>query len=122
MKNVIFIATLLFSTLGFSQEYAENGLIAIPSDSENFDAPSVNLDELTAFDIIANMKVGEVVFTAPDKIDYINIYNTDNREIFSAKGSIIETKKIDISFLPSGTYFLEVVIGKNMASHKIVKK
>lgn len=121
MKKAFFIATLLMMNLGFSQDYAESLTAPIAADVEDFMAPSFNTDELDVFGITANMEIGEVRFNAPNKVDYINIYNGDNQEIFSALGTIIKDNKINVAFLPEGTYYLEVVIGKNMGSHRLIK-
>ena len=121
MKKILLIAFLLIFNLGFAQNYSESFTASIDSEVEQFDAPAFDTAELDELGIMANMNIGEVAFNAPEKIDYINIFNSDNQEIFSAKGSIIENNKIDLSYLPEGTYYLEVVIGKNIGSHKLIK-
>jgi len=121
MKKTFFIATLLMINLGFAQNDTESFTATLATDIEDFSAPNLNTNVLDAFGITANMEIGEVIFNSPNKVDYINIYNADNQEIFSALGTIIKNNKIDVSFLPSGTYYLEVVIGKNMGSHKLIK-
>ncbi len=122
MKKAIFIVALLMINLGFSQDYTESFTAAIATEGEDFSAPSFNADELDVLGVSTNMEIGEIKFNAPNKVDYINIYNSDNQEIFSALGIIINDNKIDVSFLPSGTYYLEVVIGKNMGTHKLIKQ
>lgn len=122
MKKIIFIALLLFANLVFSQAYSQNLTASVVTDIEGFTAPTYSENELDDFGIKANMEIGEVMFQAPNKVDHINIYNADDQEIFSALGTIIENNKIDISFLPSGTYYLEVIIGDNMGSHKLIRE
>lgn len=121
MKRIILITALLIFHLGFAQNSSDSFMASLEITSEAFDAPSFDDSELDAFGIVADMEKGEVAFNAPDDIDYINIYNSDHQEIFSAKGSIIEDNKIDLSFLPKDTYYLEVVIGKNMGTHRLMK-
>lgn len=112
MKNVLLIATLLIFNLGFSQEDTASVEIG-------FDDFEIEMSELEKFGVTADMTIGEVVFNAPNEVDMVNIYDSYGQEIFSAKGTIIEDSKIDISFLPRGTFYLEVVIGDNMGAHKL---
>jgi len=122
MKKVIFITVLLIANLGFAQEVSQALEVSVLADSEEFEAPTFSANDLDVFGIKTNMKTGEVIFNAPNKVDFINIYNTYDQEIFSALGTIIKNNKIDISFLPSGTYYLEVIIGDNMGSHKLIRE
>ncbi|MBT8304974.1 MAG: T9SS type A sorting domain-containing protein [Bacteroidia bacterium] len=121
MKNIILIAAFFTFSLGFSQNFTENYTASIVEDINDFESLDTDATELEMFDITSNMVSGDVQFNASDKIDYINIYNSHQEEIFSARGTIIENNKINISFLPAGTYYLEVVIGSNRGSHEIIK-
>ncbi len=112
MKNLILLAAFLIFNVGFAQD--ETASVEV-----GFDDFEIEMSELDKFEITANMVAGEVEFNAPNEVDLINIYDSYGQEIFSAKGTIIEDSKIDISFLPRGTFYLEVVIGEDMAAHQL---
>lgn len=113
MKKLILITALLIFNVGFSQ----NETATIEDDFSDFE---VEMSDVEKLGITANMTVGEIAFNAPNEVDLINIYDSYGQEIFSAKGTIIEDSKIDISFLPRGTFYLEVVIGEDMGAHKLL--
>lgn len=114
MKSIFLIAALFTFSLGFSQSETA-------STASDFGDVEVEMSDLDRFGISVDMSVGEVKFNAPNEIDLINIYDAYGQEIYSAQGTIIEKSKIDLSFLPSGTFYLEVVIGDDMGAHKLVR-
>ena len=114
MKSIILLAALFIFNLSFAQD--ETASVEV-----GFDDFEIEMSELDKFGITANMSISEVEFNAPNEIDFINIYDAYGQEIYSAKGTIIEASKIDLSFLPRGTFYLEVVIGDNMGAHKLIK-
>jgi len=112
MKKFLLLTALLVFNIGLAQD--DTASVEV-----DFDGFEVEMPELEKFGITADMSVGEVVFNAPNEIDLVNIYDSYGNEIFSAQGTIIEDSKIDVSFLPKGTFYLEVVIGENMGAHKL---
>jgi hypothetical protein len=121
MKKLVLLISMLIFSIGFSQSYSEDFNASLIEDTNGFEPASINDMDLSMFDIESDMNSGDITFNASEKIDYINIYNSHQEEIFSAKGTIIENNKINISFLPAGTYYLEVVIGKDMGAHELIK-
>jgi len=112
MKNFLLIVAFLTFSIGFAQD--ETASVEV-----DFDGFEIEMSDLERFGITADMTIGEVKFNAPNEIDLVNIYDAYGQEIYSAKGTIIEDSKIDVSFLPRGTFYLEVVIGEDMSAHKI---
>lgn len=87
--------------------------------TSEFSDSRVSLNDMEALDFTADTVFKNLTFKSADKINYINIYNESNQQIFSAKGSIIVGDTMNISFLEEGTYYVEVVVGETIGAKKI---
>ena len=61
-----------------------------------------------------------VTFNSVEAIDYINIYNEVNQQIFSANARIILGDTLNISFLEKGTYYIEIIFGEKKGAKQII--
>lgn len=61
-----------------------------------------------------------VTFESVEKLEFINIYNEDHQQIFSANAKIIKGDTLNVSFLEKGTYYIEVIIGENIGAKQII--
>ncbi len=119
-------AILLILLISFTFSYATNkkpskktkDVVKIEKTTE-FSNSRVSLSDLDALEFTADTVFKNVTFKSADKINYINIYDANNQQIFSAKGSIIVGDTMNISFLEEGTYYIEVVVGKTIGAKKI---
>lgn len=119
-------AILLILLISVSFSYATNkkpskkakAVVNIEKTSE-FSDSRVSLNDMEALDFTADTVFKNLTFKSANKINYINIYNESNQQIFSAKGSIIVGDTMNISFLEEGTYYVEVVVGETIGAKKI---
>ena len=118
MKKFALLIVLLSFSFASAQDSASNGLNDISFDNE-FTDRSTNDADLEALEFTTDTKFGNITFKAPSKIDVINIYDENQQQIFSAKGSIIVGDTMSISFLENGKYYVEVVVGEAIGSQQI---
>ncbi len=85
-----------------------------------FSDSRVTAKDLEALDFTADTIFKNVTFKSAEKINFINIYDQNNQQIFSAKGSIILGDTLNISFLEQGTYYIEVVVGDTVGAKQII--
>jgi len=109
MRTYLTLLALLTFSFGFSQNFSENFTASNTSDFEDFNIIASNTTDVSDLEFTFNSENGDVEFKAPSKVDLINIYDSYNQEIFSAKGDVIENGKINLAYLPEGTYYLEIV-------------
>lgn len=123
MKQALFIIFLLtFSFVSANDTGKVPESIAKETKKENKDSFSnsnVSISELEVLDFSVDAIFKNLTFKSAKSIDYINIYNEDQEQIFSAKGSILITDTLNISFLDTGIYYVEVVVNNTIGSKKI---
>ena len=61
-----------------------------------------------------------VTFNSIEEIDYINIYNESNQQIFSANARIVLGDTLNISFLDKGMYYIEIIFGEKKGVKQII--
>ena len=79
-----------------------------------------NLNLINALDFTADTIFKNVTFNSVEQIDFINIYNDNQQQIFSANARIMVGDTLNISFLEKGTYYIEVIIGENIGARQII--
>ncbi len=122
MKRAILLILLISVTFSYATNKKPSKkakeVVSIEKTAE-FNDSRVSLSDLEALDFIADTIFKNVTFKSADKINFINIYDENNQQIFSAKGSIIVGDTMNISFLEQGTYYIEVVVGETIGAKKI---
>lgn len=122
MKRAILLIFLISFTFSFATEKkpvkSNNNEVKVEKTSEFTDS-SVSIGDIEALEFSADTIFKNVTFNAADKIDFINIYDENNQQIFSAKGSIVVGDTLNINFLEKGTYYIEVVVGQTSGAKKI---
>ncbi|MBT8394828.1 MAG: hypothetical protein KJN66_08250 [Bacteroidia bacterium] len=119
MKNIIVILLLLsFSVSNAFEDNSKKGKKE-PSRSE-INSSNERFDIIHALDFSANTIFKNVTFNSVDRIDFINIYDVNQQQIFSASARIIVGDTLNISFLEKGTYYIEVIIGENIGAKQII--
>ena len=122
MKRAIPLIFLISFTFSFATEKkpvkSNNNEVKVEKTSEFTDS-SVSIGDIEALEFSADTIFKNVTFNAADKIDFINIYDENNQQIFSAKGSIVVGDTLNINFLEKGTYYIEVVVGQTSGAKKI---
>lgn len=123
MKRAILLILLIsvsFSYAGSKKPIKKTKeLIKIEKTSE-FSDSRVSTIDLDALDFTADTVFKNLTFKSASKINFINIYDENNQQIFSAKGSIIVGDTMNISFLEKGTYYVEVVVGEMIGAKQII--
>ena len=123
MKKLALLILLFSFTFSFSTEKKPakktKEVVKVESNSD-FSDSRVNISDLEALDFTADTIFKNVTFKSADKINFINIYDENNQQIFSAKGSIIVGDTMNISFLEKGTYYLEVIVGETIGAKQII--
>ena len=122
MKRAILLILLISVTFSYATEKKPTKkakeVVKIEK-TDDFSNSRVSLNDLEALDFTTDTVFKNVTFKSSDKINYINIYDANNQQIFSAKGSIIVGNTLNISFLEEGTYYVEVVVGDTIGAKKI---
>ena len=123
MKRFILLILLLSVSVSFADETRKpnpsKSIVKENKENKEFSKRNVNASDLEALEFSADTIFKNITFNAVENIDFINIYDENNQQIFSAKGSIIVKDTLNISFLEKGTYYVEVVVGKTMGAQKI---
>lgn len=120
MKRAILIIFLISFTFSYANDSKNPNKPNIVKTNKEFTERSVTTVDLEALEFTADIVFKNVTFNAADKINFINIYDENNQQIFSAKGSIIVGDTLNISFLEKGTYYIEVVVGKTIGAKQII--
>jgi len=76
--------------------------------------------ELRILDFTVDTIFKNVTFNSVEEIDYVNIYNESNQQIFSVNARIILGDTLNISFLEKGTYYIEIIFGENKGAKQII--
>ncbi len=122
MKRAILLILLISVTFSYATNKKPSKkakeVVNIEKTAE-FNDSRVSLSDLEALDFIVDTIFKNVTFKSADKINFINIYDENNQQIFSAKGSIIVGDTMNISFLEQGIYYIEVVVGETIGAKKI---
>lgn len=122
MKRAILLIILISFTFSYATEKKPtkktDDVVKVEKTAE-FSDSRISASDLEALDFTADTIFKNVTFKSVDKINYINIYDENNQQIFSAKGSIIVGDTMNISFLEKGTYYIEVVVGETIGAKKI---
>ncbi len=79
-----------------------------------------NKKELGILDFKVDTIFKNVTFNTVEEIDYINIYNEDQQQIFSVNARIILGDTLNISFLEKGTYYIEIIFGEKKGAKQII--
>lgn len=119
MKRAIIFLSLLtfnFSIANASGKHPESKT----KDNSEFSKHSTTTADLEALDFTLDAIFKNVTFNAPDTIHFINIYDASQQQIFSAKGSILKTNTLNISFLDKGTYYIEVVTKDALGTKRVI--
>lgn len=120
MKKIVLLILLLNLTVSFADESRKpNPSTSDVKENKEFSKRNVSASDLEALEFSADVIFKNITFKAAEKIDFINIYDEYNQQIFSAKGSILVRDTLNISFLEKGTYYVEVVVGKTLGAQKI---
>ena len=123
MKRAILLILILSVTFSYAsgKKPAKKTKEAVKVEKTNeFSDSRVNANDLEALDFTADTIFKNVTFKSADKINFINIYDENNQQIFSAKGSIIVGDTMNISFLEKGTYYIEVIVGETIGAKQII--
>ncbi len=121
MKNLILVVLLLsftFSNANENEDKTKKGTKEINKSEINSNIDSNQL--INALDFTADTIFKNVTFNSVEKIEYINIYDVNQQQIFSANARIIVGDTLNISFLEKGTYYIEVIIGENIGAKQII--
>ncbi len=119
MKRLI----LLILLISFTYSYGNGDNNRVNSKEEKTTSSSERKTsdvELKDLDFTVDTMFKNVTFESVEKIEFINIYNEDHQQIFSANAKIIIGDTLNISFLEKGTYYLEVIIGENIGARQII--
>ncbi len=111
MKKLVLLVLLL----SFSFSNANDN--KIKKDSKRISTTEVSHNdnsnkELGILDIKVDAIFKNITFNSVEQIDFINIYNKDEQQIFSANARIIIGDTLNISFLEKGTYYIEIIFGE----------
>ena len=120
MKKLALLILLLSFTFNYANDKKPTNNTKLVEKTESFSERSITATDLESLDFTADTIFKNVTFKSADKIHYINIYDSNNQQIFSAKGSIIVGDTLNISFLEKGTYYLEVVVGDTIGAKQII--
>jgi len=123
MKRVIRLILILSVTFSFAngkKPAKKTKEVAKVEKTTEFSDSRVSASDLEALDFTADTVFKNVTFKSADKINFINIYDENNQQIFSAKGSIIVEDTMNISFLEKGIYYIEVVVGETIGAKQII--
>ena len=123
MKRAILLILLISFTFSFAAEKKpakKTKEVVKVENNDNFSDSRVTLSDVEALEFTTDAIFKNVTFKSADKINFINIYDENNQQIFSAKGSIIVGDTLNISFLEKGTYYLEVVVGEIIGAKQII--
>jgi len=119
MKNLILIVLLLsFTFSNANEDKTKKSTKEISKSEINSNSESNQL--INALDFTADTIFKNVTFNSVEKIDFINIYNVNQQQIYSASARIIVGDTLNISFLEKGTYYIEVIIGENIGAKQII--
>jgi hypothetical protein len=119
MKNLLLIVLLLSFTFSYAIDNKTKKGTKEISKTETTSSKA-SLDLINALDFTADTIFKNVTFNSVEQIDFINIYNENQQQIFSASARIIVGDTLNVSFLEKGTYYLEVIIGENIGAKQIV--
>lgn len=123
MKKIVLLILLLSFTVSFADETRKpnpsTSIVKENKENKEFSKRNVSASDLEALEFSADTIFKNITFNAAEKIDFINIYDEYNQQIFSAKGSILVRDTLNISFLEKGIYYVEVVVGKTLGAQKI---
>lgn len=97
---------------------SEGGNCCILSSRISTSLENMSIEENTL--ILPNPSDGHVRLTGNLQYQYLNVYNTTGTILFSKKRSEKDSSEIDISTLPQGVYFMELVDDSNSYNIKIV--
>ena len=123
MKRAILLILLISFTFSFATEKKpakKTKEVVKVENNDNFSDSRVSLSDVEALEFTTDAIFKNITFKSSDKINFINIYDENNQQIFSAKGSIIVGDTLNISFLEKGTYYLEVVVGEIIGAKQII--
>ena len=123
MKRAILLILLIsvtFSYAGSKKPIKKTKEVIKIEKTIEFSDSRISAIELDALDFTADTVFKNLTFKSVSKINYINIYDANNQQIFSAKGSIIVGDTMNVSFLEKGTYYVEVVIGDTIGAKQII--
>ena len=119
MKNLVLIVILFSITFSYAiDKKSKKGNKAINNTETS--TSKDNHDVLRSLDFTADVIFKNLTFNSIDKIDFINIYNENQQQIFSANANIIVGDTLNVSFLEKGTYYIEVIIGENIGAKQII--
>lgn len=119
MKKLLLLLLLLSYSFSFANDSNDPNNKTVNKENKEFSESRVSTSDLEALEFSVDTIFKNITFNAADKINFINIYDANSQQIFSAKGSIIVTDTLNISFLEKGTYYIEVVVGENLGAKKI---
>ncbi|CAL2080523.1 T9SS type A sorting domain-containing protein [Tenacibaculum sp. 190524A02b] len=88
--------------------------------NDNGTLSSEEVSLLQEFNIYPNPTQDVLNFSGNKTIDKLQIFDSKGAEVFSQKG--ILNKQLDVNFLQSGVYFLNIESNKKRAYKKIIKK
>ena len=123
MKRAILLILLISFTFSFATEKKpakKTKEVVKVENNDNFSDSRVSLSDVEALEFTTDAIFKNITFKSSDKINFINIYDENNQQIFSAKGSIIVGDTMNISFLEKGTYYVEVVVGEMIGAKQII--
>ena len=119
MKRLVLLILLI--SLTFSYGNGDNNRMNSKEEKTTSSSERKTSDvELKDLDFTVDTIFKNVTFESVEKIEFINIYNEDHQQIFSANANIIIGDTLNISFLEKGTYYLEVIIGENIGARQII--
>ncbi len=120
MKRAILLILLISFSFSYANDSKKPNKTNVVEANKEFSDSRVNESDLDALDFTADTIFKNVAFKSANKINFINIYDENNQQIFSAKGSIIVGDTLNISFLEKGTYYIEVVVGDTIGAKQII--
>ena len=119
MKRLVLL--ILMISISYSYGNGDNNRIKSKEDKTSSTSERKTGDvDLKDLDFTVDTIFKNVTFESVEKIEFINIYNGDHQQIFSAKGSIIVGDTMNVSFLEKGTYYVEVIIGDTIGAKQII--
>ena len=119
MKRLV----LLILMISFTYSYGNGNDNRVNSKEEKTTSTSNRKTsdvELKDLDFTVDTIFKNLTFESVEKIEFINIYNGDHQQIFSANAKIIKGDTLNVSFLEKGTYYIEVIIGENIGAKQII--
>ena len=118
MKRVILYFFLFTFTFNYAVETDVNNS-EVKKEKKTTDNRSTK-ENIDILDFTTDSIFKNITFNSIENIDFINIYDTEQNQIFSANAKIIVGDTLNLSFLEKGIYYIEVISGEKIGAKQII--